>query len=274
MARLYILHPLGVDSYIDGIIALGKDDHAAYARRYNDWVEAGRTDTHPRREVDIADTARCNIEHDVDRLRRGDDIRESSSYQRYYVDRYMNKRKPVRRTPSRLRDSQRSKVYAAERASIQSAPEERFRNLSDIEHYLVKMISSAWWQRRYPVRSIAVKSGAGTRNAMGTNYSRTRGMISIPLWARQETVILHEVAHVVAGATYGSIPAHGREFCKVFLDLIRWRMGDEAWRSLKDEFRERKVKHTLASRTREMSEEQKQAARERLAAARSKKEKA
>lgn len=285
MTRLTILLPGQVPNYSDALIAIGKAEHADYARRYAAWVQAGKprssdhTDTpHPTRDPDMAalpHTARGAIEHDVERILRGDDIRASSIYQRDYVDRYLHRRKPVQSKPKRLRDSQRSKVYAAERVAFPgfggTGSEARFRAVADIEAYLDKIISSAWWRRRYPkVRTVQIKDGRGTTFARGGYNPDGTGTLNLPMWARNEPVILHELAHVATDSIHGprGTPPHGREFCSTFLGLVRWQMGEQAWRALKDAFREGKVKHTLAPRTREMTDEQREAARERLMAAR------
>lgn len=165
---------------------------------------------------------------------------------------------------TRMRDSQRSKVYRAESVIISGA-EERFRQVADIQSYVDRLVGSAWFRRRWPrVGKVEVRPGYGARRALATF-----NIIKLPLWSRSQAVILHELAHVCVNYTDGfEYPAHGREFCSTFLALVRHELGDEAWRSLKDSFRRNRVKHTRAPRTRPMTEEQKQAARERLVKAR------
>lgn len=172
-------------------------------------------------------------------------------------------------------DSQRSKVYKAERRAFlpfESAfganDMRRWKTVGEMQSYVDRLLASAWWKRRWPtVTKIVVKDGRGRRKAGSAG-----GSILMPLWARKEWVILHEIAHEVVGRTIGhrNVAAHGREFCQVYLELVGHMMGDDARKALKDEFQAHKVKHTKARKP--MSEEQRAAAAERLTAARSRKE--
>ncbi len=161
------------------------------------------------------------------------------------------------------RDSQRSKVYAAE--EFLRSEGRRFSSLDEIQQYVDKLVGSAWWGRRSNVRSIKVHPQRSNASAMAHPSRRT---IHMPEWAWCESIVLHEVAHVWTerAAAPEAIPSHGREFARNLLELVGRQMGADCRRRLKASFVEHKVKHSLPRRP--MTEEQRQAAAERLGQAR------
>lgn len=169
---------------------------------------------------------------------------------------------PGRDRHGHLRDSQRSKVYAAERAALAKFASPPFATHADAQGYVDRLLASAWWKRRWPeVRKVKIKTGRGC-------YS-SGGSITLNSWGlTQEYVILHELAHEIIWATIGhtKTPAHGRDFCRFYLELVGHKMGEADRKALKAAFQEGKVKHTKARPP--MSEEQRAAAAERLAVAR------
>ena len=163
----------------------------------------------------------------------------------------------------RGRDVQRSKLYAAEKAVRDTIPERKFdpSNLDAVQAYVDKLQRSAWFKRRWQHRPRIVV-GHARGNACASAWGSR--LILLPRdkqWAWCEIVILHEVAHCLTN-WHPDGGAHGRDFARTFLELVRHQCGDEAWRMLRDSFRDHKVKW---HRRREVSEEQKQAGAERLA---------
>lgn len=155
------------------------------------------------------------------------------------------------------RDSQRLKVYRAEGVLRNG---KRFESVGEIQSYVDKLVSSAWFRHHYPlVPRIKVKDGRGRTRAGGSPSGR---FITMPQWSRVEAVVLHEVAHVVAPDD--GVAWHGWEFCAEFLKLVRHQMGQEAHDKLKASFRQQKVRFT-APRTRNLTDEQRQVLRDRLA---------
>lgn len=169
-----------------------------------------------------------------------------------------------RQASGKVRDSQRSKVYEAQ--DCLKLKGVQFTSIEEMQTYTDKLTNSAWWKRRYPGRRFIIEPQRSNCSAMARGDGYT---ISMPKWAWNEMILLHEIAHHAKDRMYGhrgSAP-HGREFAKTFLELVRHKMGDECWWLLKESFRKHKVKHTLARKP--MSEEQRAAASERLALARS-----
>lgn len=110
-----------------------------------------------------------------------------------------------------MRDSQRSAVYAWERAL-----EERFPHLKtkmSLEE-CGELIARVWEDHRPGQTPPQLGDGRRRRTACGSRHS-----ICLPRWARHPSVVLHEVAHGLA-AFVAPGPAHGPGFARVFLDLL------------------------------------------------------
>lgn len=143
-----------------------------------------------------------------------------------------------------MRDSQRKRLYDAERATTMW----NVGFVSDIHllrEYVKKITASKWFAKHYPYYhniGIEVKDGRCCRFARGS----TRGYIIMPRWSRFQLVILHEIAHVV---THCSVAFHGREFAKVFLNLVKHFMGTAAYVELKASFKKHRVKYSAPRKT-------------------------
>lgn len=149
------------------------------------------------------------------------------------------------------RDSQRSRVYAAEafvrrlfdRAAehnsravdffgepITLPPEARFGSLESLQRYVDEVLDLPGvlerWSHPGP---IAVRA---RRGAFAAHYENAdgRGAIAVPDhrgtgWALRELVVLHEIAHHLDDS---GGPAHGPEFVATFCALASAVMGPEA----------------------------------------------
>ncbi len=174
------------------------------------------------------------------------------------------------------RDSQRQKVYDAEKAhshykeAIEVGPDgwrmraEIFEDgtpipsVKEVQDYVDKVTRSRWFKARWPryayskgkmvmtyggkfikqPHGIVVLDGRRRRSA----YGSSNGSIAMPRWSRSELVILHEIAHVVTGSSR-KIRAHGRYYCSNFLALIRHELGTEAADEMKQLFKEHRVRY-------------------------------
>lgn len=119
------------------------------------------------------------------------------------------------------RDTQRARVYAAERL-IEWTDDDL--TLEECRSYCRSVSRSAWFRRTFAWsagREITVHDGRGCRNALAAS-----GSITLPRWARRHWVILHEIAHCV---TSGRHAAHGPEFVANLLKLYRHFLGSEAY---------------------------------------------
>lgn len=195
--------------------------------------------------------------------------RSASRYEahRKKMDRALGKRKRSlarrKENPSLHRpyDSQRSRLYAAEMVIRDDGF--KFETVEQMQAYVDKLTASAWWTRRYRRRHIIVKPGFGHRRATGSAW----GVVQMPIWARCEAVLLHEVSHVVTCGD-DSVPYHGREFAQAYLELVSHKMGKECASKLKASFQSHKVRFRKKRAAGSMSDEQRAAAIERLRIAR------
>jgi putative metallohydrolase (TIGR04338 family) len=152
------------------------------------------------------------------------------------------------------RDSQRSRVYAAEEAwalrldaarrgarkavvggSTITLPEElRFGTLEDAQRYADHHV------RDLP--SVTLR----TRKGQGAAHWSPPGDVALPLppygepWALRESVLLHELAHHVAFHTHGSAD-HGPSYTACMLDLVARALGEEAAFALRVDYGEHQV---------------------------------
>lgn len=162
------------------------------------------------------------------------------------------------------RDSQRSKVYLAETPLHWSSPQ-----LSDQEAWAFfrKVQESAYVRRKYNPPHIHLDYGRGGGKAHRWYQDRWGDVhhraVTLGVWARRKSVILHELAHHYAGLGHG----HDWRFCEVYLDLVRHFLGQTEHDRLKESFKHNKVRFRKPA-TRTMTPEQKADATERLAAAR------
>lgn len=146
------------------------------------------------------------------------------------------------------RDSQRSKVYAAEefvrtlfdRAAEHSSraidffgtpltlpPEGRFGSVESVQRYVDSVLGHAAIHDRWPmVGPLAVRARRGMTAA---HYERGGEVATIAVpgriagWALRELVVLHEIAHHLADAE----PPHGPAFVAAFCELAGLVMGPE-----------------------------------------------
>jgi len=135
---------------------------------------------------------------------------------------------------TRPRDFQRSRVYSCENGfKTNRIPNEE---LATVQAYVDAVTSSKWWRRMGGQPYVRVYDGRGRRRASA--YCATNS-IKMPRWSRYEGCVLHELAHLLVPT---DVPSHGREFTATFLVLVRHCMGQEAYRDLRDRFRQGGVK--------------------------------
>ena len=153
------------------------------------------------------------------------------------------------------RDSQRQRVYNAEIDLRVEYHRDRqyLSTMPELQEWVDDVVSSRWFQNRWPVSEVIVKDGRGRRKAYGDAYLRYgqwTGEICMPRWSRYKLIILHELAHTatVVQYPYADIAAHGREFCSNFLQLVgRW-IGNDVKHELKKCMKDNRVKYTKRSK--------------------------
>lgn len=146
------------------------------------------------------------------------------------------------------RDTQRSKVYAAEQfvrtlfdrtserasrtidffgAQLTLPPEARFAAVDSVQRYTDDVLALPSVRARWPgLEAVAVRGRRGV-NAAHYEWTPEAAVIAVPdrqtSWALRELVVLHELTHHVVR----SDPPHGPEFVAAFCELTTAVMGAE-----------------------------------------------
>lgn len=152
-------------------------------------------------------------------------------------------------------DTQRRRVYAAERTVF---PMMRRTQVDDLGHwraYVDKIAGSAWWKRRSIIRSVLIHpkhSGSATARHFwntettlyitvdGGGLSPAGGLIRLPGWAMNQWVVIHEMAHILAPDG----ERHGRLFCRAYLALVDRQLGKDQGDLLRKSFKAHRVKYS------------------------------
>lgn len=151
------------------------------------------------------------------------------------------------------RDNQKQRLYDAESGSgpKSKVAEKLLTNGKRVEStgsvsieacqsYVDYVTTAAWFQSRWGRRHFTVRHKVYGR-ATASTWS---GHISLPPWSREETAILHEIAHHLTSDRYAD---HGPEFAGVLLTLVRYMKGAEAAKMLRASFRRHRVKVSMAT---------------------------
>ena len=140
------------------------------------------------------------------------------------------------------RDMQRARLYKADDVLLPLA--KKLPKVRDVEKYVERVLARQSILRRYPLtnRDVKVKDGGGTRSALAYGS----WAISIPLWARNEAIVLHELAHTIVYRHWSrsEAAAHGWQFASVYLVLTKAMMGAAAHDALRASFKAHKVRYT------------------------------
>ncbi len=146
------------------------------------------------------------------------------------------------------RDTQRSKVYAAEEfvrtvfdragehgnrtieffgTNLTLPPEARFSSVESVQRYVDDVLALGSVRTRWP--GVAALTVRPRRGLAAAHYERDGGdaVIAVPerrtTWALRELVVLHEITHHLCDAD----PPHGPEFVATFCELADAVMGPE-----------------------------------------------
>ena len=135
----------------------------------------------------------------------------------------------------RDRDSQRRRLYSSELCirdvNVSKYAQHLDGTITGCQKYVDSILSHAWFRRRWGTCHIEVVAGKGARGG--------NGIIRLAKWARNEAVILHEIAHNLVPNRYA---AHGPEFAGVMLFLVKQVMGKEHGDKLRASYKQYRVK--------------------------------
>ncbi len=137
----------------------------------------------------------------------------------------------------RYRDNQKARLYLAERVIQEnkypvSGKKLKPMTIAECQKFVDRVLRRKSIIKVYGYRSLVVVAGRGGGRAFGYRA------ISLGVWARQPVVILHEIAHHLAGFN----AQHGPEFATVMLKLVRTVLGKEDYEKLLGSYAFRGVK--------------------------------
>ena len=148
-----------------------------------------------------------------------------------------------------VRDSQKSRHYSAERflydtektvikTGSTNFPEIKFNltkqsSIYDCQSYLNIICEQYWFRQRFGTRQIYIEAGRNGGKAFGSNR------ITLGTWARNEAIILHELAHCLAPHK----AKHGAEFAGIFLFLVKNAFGADIAKQLRESYKTHRVKY-------------------------------
>lgn len=173
-----------------------------------------------------------------------------------------------------IRDTQRKRAYRAEDKALPTMEQRRFADIGEVARYCRDLMSTTWFQRRWPEfkrLDLFYRPHLRAANANSIDYDRSiGGHCNFGAWALGnrpgrvrperlggEWLVLHELAHAIAQRRH----KHDALWARIYLELVGFKMGREAYNALRDQFRQHKVRYKP---TRRMTPEQRQAAAERL----------
>lgn len=147
----------------------------------------------------------------------------------------------------RPRDSQKSRLYASE-WEVFGWSKMEFKDMGELEEYLWSVLENHRVQKKYQMardivsgtQKFKIFNGAGHRRAT-TLFEGDLIRVSFPRKMRSRWVVVHEISHVLAPR---DVPAHGREFCRVYLHLVRLFFGQEMQNNLKAAMKKHKCKYS------------------------------
>lgn len=135
---------------------------------------------------------------------------------------------------SRVRDTQKHKLYSAERVLKPFSP--TMKSVEEVEAFVERVTKSKWFKKEFGLLGIRVEDGRSRQNAAARGST-----LLMPRWSRSEYVTLHEIAHVVTDRR--RFAWHGREYAGNLLKLVRHFLGKEAHDNLRTAFRNHGVKY-------------------------------
>lgn len=139
-------------------------------------------------------------------------------------------------------------LYGAER-SVPTGT--RFETVEAIQAFVDALRDTWWWDRYYSqVKRVEVyPRPASRRESVGSwKPELAAGKIEMLEVHWNELVVLHELAHVLAAARFGS-QAHCPWFARTYLELVSHVMGPEAYVALHEAFDRDGVDHDIDDHT-------------------------
>jgi len=205
-----------------GVITIHESARGTFTLRGQEWVTFEAWGAHPARTL-LSDhrttLARCKTRAEAEAWIAATHPDAKVEYRKHALDSSINpftgQRRPTSlRKATGVRDTQKSKVYAAERSVFPiDELNPRYRDLTACQALVDRWCASAWFRKRWGVRRVTVTGNGGERSSRGGGSG-----IRMLVTHRNQYTIAHEVAHCLAGVH----AAHGPLYTRTYLELIRF----------------------------------------------------
>lgn len=160
--------------------------------------------------------------------------RDNQRQRLYTAEDKIHDRRPSRAARKHLIDTQAVNGWGVLDEHGKSKPM-KAPTIAALQDYVDAVTAAAWFQSRWGRRKLTVIPGQGS-HAGGSHLTVS------PYHRRSEAVILHEIAHTL---TPSNRAWHGPEFAGILLTLVRFQMGAEHARELRESFRAGRVRVTM-----------------------------
>jgi len=131
----------------------------------------------------------------------------------------------------RERDSQRSKVYRAEKVLRQNKRSPLISKANALA-LIDSVISTDFWKQLRGPESVNLRVSYKATRYCWARYG-TASIVLAASWGLNRSTILHELTHLVVGSPH---PAHGKLFCRIFLHFVCGYMSKDSYRTLLNSF--------------------------------------
>lgn len=141
-----------------------------------------------------------------------------------------------------MMNCQQDQLYAAESSCRRG---QEFHSVEEMQRWVDQLRDRPWWTMFY-AKVLRVEVGAARSNGRGSvgdwfpELSAGRIEMHPAHWCVR--VILHELAHVLAAARFGS-KSHDPYFARVYLELVYHEMGPGAYTELWESFQADGIRH-------------------------------
>lgn len=159
------------------------------------------------------------------------------------------------------RDGQKGKLYAAEDALSGAYFRYAYPTPFEVTNFYLSMQKKAWFKKRWPwfgEKPVDVSVSPQRRYGGASAFINMRKIV-FGRKSMNKLIAVHEFAHLLCPDP--GDPGHGRLFCATYLELVGFAFNEDAKKKLRDSFKKHKVKYRPK---RVLSEEQREAARERF----------
>lgn len=148
--------------------------------------------------------------------------------------------------------TQQQSCYAAERSLDHGRI---FSSVDEVQRYVDALRDNQWWHAQgFSLHVLRIEVGKmdGRKNkrAAGVGWFQPEtnaGRIELRHSCMYESVVLHEVAHVLAAAVHGST-CHDPAWARTFLTLVSAVMGPDAYLTLQRSFDAFNVRYDVETR--------------------------